>query len=356
MIVNASVDDRIFKNSVSRSLVGFGYEISADTEFRGKMGRNISGTVHFGDKNLFVKNIRGMEGRGRFDRSRAFETCGIAPMTPFNTPALLHSDRDSLTLVYEFIDDTDTLGVSFASGDLVSERIRDLAVTLAVLHSSYPSDPEQAQWPPPLLPPWGRNAVHIELLEGATSGYLDVWRLIQSDNELRVALHQLVASTFNPRPVHGDLRVDQFLAAGPKIWIIDWEEFRLGDPARDIGSICGELLYSRMRRLTERGENHAAPLTEADILRNGAELIDLAKQDISAFWGFYKAIFDTADQHLATRSANYIGWQLFDRALAAGSYLGRISAFDRAIAGIGRNLIMNGAAFSSVVGLGGKSA
>jgi thiamine kinase-like enzyme len=356
LTIEVSSNDRIFKNTVLHSLTGLGYEVSDNTEFRGKMGRNISGTVHFTDTTIFVKNIRGMDGHGRFDRSRAFDTCGIKPSSPFNTPKLLHADRDSLTVIHEFIDDADSLGESFLSGEVTDGRLADIAATLAAFHCSYPKDVEQAQRTPPPIPPWGRNAVHIEVVEGATSGYLDVWRIIQGDNELRVALQRLVTGEYDPRPIHGDLRMDQFLAAGSTIWMIDWEEFRLGDPARDIGSLAGELLYSRMRRLTERTDNSSAPLTESDILRNGAELIDLAKKDISLLWKSYVHNTTTMDEHLATRSAKYIGWQLFDRALATGSYFGRISASDRAIAGIGRSLILHGAAYLSVVGLGEEAS
>lgn len=347
----ATVDDRILRETVGADLARLGYAVTDDTTFRGTMGRNMSGVVHVDGESLFVKRIRGMDGAGRFDRSRALHDCGLAPRGAVRTPDLLHADRETLLLVYEFVADADGLSTSFLSDGLSAERLAEIATLLAGLHSSTPARPELAQWPPPLLPPWGRNAVHIELLEGATSGYLDVWRIIQGDPELRRALHALVASPYEARPVHGDLRVDQILAKDDQLWLIDWEEFRLGDPARDIGSLGGELLYSRMRHLMGRDDDDGAPLTESQIMRKGAELIELARQDIALLWGAYASAVGAVDEELPSRVANFIGWQLFDRALAAGSFLGRISAFDRAIAGIGRNLVLNGSSFLRVIGL-----
>lgn len=354
-MTTVDIDDRILRETVGVGLAKLGFAVSNDTTFRGTMGRNISGVVDLGGEAIFVKRIRGMDGEGRFDRSCAFHDCGLAPSRAVRTPELLHADRETLLLVYDFLPDADGLSTAFLEDGLPADRIVEIAVLLAALHSSTPARPELAQWPPPLLPPWGRNAVHIELLEGATSGYLDVWRIIQGDPELRMALHALVASPYQARPVHGDLRVDQILAKDGQMWLIDWEEFRLGDPARDIGSLGGELLYSRMRHLLGR-DGGDAPLTESQILRTGVELMEQARQDIALLWATYVSAFGDVDENLASRVANFIGWQLFDRALAAGSFLGRISPFDRAIAGIGRNLVLNGTSFLPVIGLGQSAA
>ena len=347
-------EDRVLRESVGDGLAKLGFAVPNDASFRGAMGRNISGVVDLGDQSVFVKRIRGMDGAGRFDRSRAFHDCGLTP-DAVRSPRLLGADRDTLLLVYEYVPDADGLSTSFISEGLTAARIQDIASLLAALHSSAPRRPSLAQWPPPLLPPWGRNAVHIELLEGATSGYLDVWRIIQGDDELRRALHALVAAPYDPRPVHGDVRVDQLLADDEGLWLIDWEEFRLGDAARDVGSLAGELLYSRMRHLIDPGGDDA-PITESQILLRGAELIDRARLDIALFWRAYISTVDRVDEGMASRVANFIGWQLFDRALAAGSFLGRISAFDRAIAGVGRNLVLQGDAFLPVIGLDEEAA
>src|SRR5699024_11547597 len=86
----------------------------------------------------------------------------------------------------------------------------------------------------PGLPPISNAAIPLDLVEGSTMGQLDLWRIIQSDLELGEGLNALVSTDSPLTPVHGDLRTDQIFYSNNDIWIIDWEDFHLGDPARDL--------------------------------------------------------------------------------------------------------------------------
>ena len=118
MRADTDVDDRILRETVGPALTGLCYALPDDALFLSRMGRNTSGVVHLDGTSIFVKRIRGMDGEGRFDRSRAFHECGVAPGRPFRSPDLLASDRSSLTLVYEHIDDADSPTAALADESL----------------------------------------------------------------------------------------------------------------------------------------------------------------------------------------------------------------------------------------------
>ena len=76
-----------------------------------------------------------------------------------------------------------------------------------------------------------------------SAGELRALRLMQDDEVLASAVGGLLAREARaPRvPAHCDLRLDQFLLADGQLYVTDWEEFRLADAARDVGSFAGEV-------------------------------------------------------------------------------------------------------------------
>ncbi len=131
---------------------------------------------------------------------------------------------------------------------MVAERFDDavaetLGVGLARLHDTPPQTIRGLEALPPILP-------SLELLEGLPEGMffnssaaeLQAWALLQRDTELRRAIESLVARERGAArvPTHCDLRVDQLLLHDGRLYLTDWEEFRLADSARDIGSFAGD--------------------------------------------------------------------------------------------------------------------
>src|SRR5699024_4372336 len=221
-------------------------------------------------------------------------------------------------------------------------------------HSTKPSAPDAISDERPGLPPISNAAIPLDRVEGSTMSQLDLWRIIQSDLELGEGLNALVSTDSPLTPVHGDLRTDQIFYSNNDIWIIDWEDFHLGDPARDLGGILGELLFHQLRQLVNQAADEHGEVTDESIHHAGAMLIDAARPSLQTVWQGYLEQSTLNKSFLTSfrkRVIGYIGWQMFERTMAIGTYLGRITAFERALSGIGRNLILNTDAYSTVLGL-----
>jgi aminoglycoside phosphotransferase (APT) family kinase protein len=108
---------------------------------------------------------------------------------------------------------------------------------------------------------------------------------------------------------------DQFLLADDRLHITDFEEARIGDPARDIGAFAGEWLF-------------------------------LAATGIPA-----EPAVVAGDDQLAVRAAAYARWHMLDRMIAASENVARLSPVNKAAAGIGRTLLLSPADFIGSLGL-----
>lgn len=135
--------------------------------------------------------------------------------------------------------------------------------------------------------------------------------------------------------------------------MFDWEEFRRGDPARDVGAMLGEIFYHRLRRAFAGASGDAADLDDTTVVTLGAEAVDESRPLAVVLWQGYRERVSEGivDMTFVERAVGYFGWQLFDRSLASGTYFGRVSALDRALAGIGREAIVNAAQYGAVLGL-----
>jgi hypothetical protein len=183
----------------------------------------------------------------------------------------------------------------------------------------------------------------------SSAGELKAWRLMQGDEALGAAVTSLLAGEelADSVPAHCDLRLDQFLLAGDHLYVTDWEEFRLADAARDVGSFAGEWLH----RATTHWADQDRPPTHEEIVRHCAAGIDEARPAIAAFWSGYHVTRPRHDGGLADRATAFAGWHLFDRMLAAARPSVRLSPVHRAAAGIGRKLLLAPAESAATIGL-----
>jgi hypothetical protein len=209
----------------------------------------------------------------------------------------------------------------------------------------------------------------------SSAGELKAWRLMQGDEALSPAVAGLLAGEelADTVPAHCDLRLDQFLLAGDHLYVTDWEEFRLADAARDVGSFAGEWLHRATTHWADTrglprvpagggGSGGSSPRAGADtsadcpptheeIVRHCAAGIDEARPAIAAFWSGYHVTRPRHDGGLAERATAFAGWHLFDRMLAAARPSVRLSPVHRAAAGIGRKLLLAPADSAATIGL-----
>jgi aminoglycoside phosphotransferase (APT) family kinase protein len=213
------------------------------------------------------------------------------------------------------------------------------------------------------LPPLGLlAALPVQRYAEASFAELEMWRLLHADTPLIEALHVLRAAdregTDAARcPVHGDLRTDQFLRCGNRLFLTDFEEARLGDPARDLGAFTGEWLYQAANRIPGNLAE-ASPVghtvTHEEIVATGAVEIERCVPLVRAFYRSYTAQAPApvrADQGLAARAAAYAGWHMLDRMLAAAESSARLSPINKAAAGIGRTVLLSPGEFTTTLGL-----
>ena len=202
------------------------------------------------------------------------------------------------------------------------------------------------------------RALTIPEYAESSGGELEVWALLQHDRRFQESLDALAdASELAPTTVcHGDLRLDQFLVSGDDLFIIDWEEMRLADPAIDIGSFAGEWLHRAaflMFSDLEADPTGTSAEAHESLVSRGERELDVVRPFIVAFWRGYREQRDDIDDNLAVRATAYAGWHLFDRLLAGAMVRAQISHAERAIAGIGRSALISPGEFTEVIGLTG---
>ncbi|MFE0104630.1 class V lanthionine synthetase subunit LxmK [Streptomyces sp. NPDC059009] len=313
---------------------------------------------------VFVKRLTGepADADSRFHRAVSFER--VAPRqqgSGLRHPRLLASHAPSRLLVYPFLTAT-------SGSDLLSDHsfTEDLAHTagraLARLHTIDHLAGTDVPTTPPLMPPLSFfEALPEDAFIAATGAELQAWKLLQRDTQVRAALHGLreQEEQTHRRPIHGDLRFDQLLLAGDTLYLTDWEEFRLGDPARDLGAFLGELVWTATTRIPRsspsQGQLSDAP-TEQDVTAAGArELRRLRPLAMGFFRGYYdgRAVMD--DSHLAARVVGFAGWHLIDRVLSHSGSRPALAPTARAALGISRTLLSTPGPFIDVLGCGGPS-
>lgn len=321
------------------------------------IGRNLNGVLTFDDGDrVFVKIIGGFAAAARHARSVAFHTCvdiGEAG-GDLRAPALRGQHDESHALAYEYVDVRSAFAESIRESDAAEPDVRAAGRCIAALHSLSVVAGARLDDTRPMFPPHGPNAMTRDTYFGSTMGQLDMWRYIQRDQELLAGLNALVeeSATCRRTPAHGDLRADQLFLAPGEVWMFDWEEFRLGDPARDVGAMLGELFYHRLRSTIVDASIAGEP-DDATVITAGAAAIDESRPLARVFWEAYTARLGDGivDATFVDRAIAYFGWQLFDRALASGTYFGRVSALDRSLAGIGREAIVHARRYGAVLGL-----
>jgi aminoglycoside phosphotransferase (APT) family kinase protein len=114
------------------------------------------------------------------------------------------------------------------TSDVVAERFRSAAVTMAQLHRIEPSgvglDSEPVVGPAAEIERWCRT------LETVDADLVPGWQ------DLRDALQSSLPEAVPPALVHGDFRLGNLLAvAGSIASVVDWEIWSVGDPRVDVG-------------------------------------------------------------------------------------------------------------------------
>ncbi|MFF1918365.1 class V lanthionine synthetase subunit LxmK [Streptomyces sp. NPDC058239] len=337
-------------------------ELTSPDSIRGRKGRNPhwSGVTDSGRK-VFVKRLDAPAelSAARIRQSLAFDRLLRShPHLGLSSPRCLGADVDGRLLVFELVEEARTAAELTNEGELTEDLAYELGVTVGRLHELPVTTLRGDPAPTPLLP-------SLELLEGlpapmfeaASAAELQMWSLVQDDSGLLEAVRGLLTREQLATPVaaHCDLRLDQFLVSQGKVFLTDLEEFRAGDPARDLGGVVGDVLHRAVldaAALEPAGEGDDAT-ARSRMVSQVAEGIRSARPVIAAFrLGYRTARADAGTAVETSRVVAFAGWHLLDRLLAGAGNAARLSALGRAAAGIGRKALLSPGAFVPTLGLG----
>ncbi|MFC9127686.1 class V lanthionine synthetase subunit LxmK [Streptomyces sp. NPDC057099] len=363
-------------------------------------GTTASGTA------VFVKRLTGPaeDVRRRMDRALAFEALtATGPERAMRGPRLLGSDEEGGLLAFEYLEGarngTELMLDQTFGPDLAAQAGKALGLLHATAlpcgtgggNGRDGQAVRALDTSTPPLPSLGLlEALPLPMYEEASSAELQTWQLLQNDASLIAAVTALLeAERTAPKvPAHCDLRMDQFLVTTgttaetgtktdttadpgrPRLLVADWEEFRAGDAARDIGGFVGEWLHrSVLDIVMHRGgsaQQDADPLSGAEafsqagmsrktVLHRGRSNLLRVRPVIEAFWAGYRQARPRVDPGLAHRATGFAGWHLLDRLLAGAARANHLRAIERAAAGIGRTALIAPARFTTTLGLGETS-
>ncbi|MFD3378396.1 MULTISPECIES: class V lanthionine synthetase subunit LxmK [unclassified Streptomyces] len=346
--------------SVDALLVELGTGAFVRDSLTAPVGRNDSWAgATTGGRKVFVKHLIGPEAdvRARMRRLLSFERFAEGlPTAALRGPAFLGGDESAGLVAYDYVEGARSGAELMIDESFGPELAENVGRAIGLLHEAPVPDFEELDQSPPPHPPLSfLQGLPLPVFESLSFAELQGWRLMQTDEVLVKAIGELRAREREaPRvPSHCDVRVDQFLVTGDDFLVTDWEEFRLADPARDVGAFAGEWLHrSVLDIVTTRGDSVFldVELTHEAVLSRGVQKMQRLLPLVRGFWHGYRQVRPGMDAALATRATAYAGWHLLDRLMAGASRTSRLSGIERAAAGIGRAALVSPERFVTTLG------
>ncbi|MFF8989607.1 class V lanthionine synthetase subunit LxmK [Streptomyces sp. NPDC014983] len=272
-------------------------------------------------------------------------------------PRCLGWSEEDLLVAFELVPSAVSGAERADSGDFTVQDAFRVGAAIGTLHGLDRVGRIRLDTSPPALPPVAAlTALSLEKHRTASAAELRLWSILQQDEELAAGIRTLrereaLAASC---PVHGDFRLDQLLFAGDVVHLLDFEELRRGDPARDIGAYVGEWLHRAIGKLSGPGGGtdaaEAVPSTKEMLCRATRELAR-TRPLIERFRDGYDSAGRALDPALRERSAAFAGWHLIDRVLAQSVQRSTLTPVQRAALGIARTLLVSPAAVTTTLGL-----
>jgi Phosphotransferase enzyme family len=308
---------------------------------------------------VFVKRAAG-EPRDVRRRLRRMEAMAglLRDQRVLRTPRCLGIDEPARLAAFVLLEDAVTAAELVATGGFGADLAHEAGRMVGVLHGLTPPAVVADDRSEPAMPPTtGLTAIPLAAYAESSAAELQLWEIVHSDDELAGGIARLrererrCARTL----VHGDLRLDQLLHHNGLLYLVDWEECRLADPARDVGAFAGECLYRGVLGMASPVRDGDGSPTGRDALAGGVREFALLRPLIESFWDGYRRARPAAhdDPDLAVRAVAFAGWHMFDRVWAIAQQRARLSPMERAAAGVGRRALLSPHLLTETIGLGG---
>lgn len=319
------------------------------------LGRNINQEITIDGVKAIQKKLVGEE-KDRKRRMSNLLNWENSNHKGLNAPTLLSFDEVNKKVSYQFIDNNKTLLELFENGiqqsdikDLTS-IFEDVAKSLALIHNEEINVKFIANNPQKLLKPL--IALNSKAYTEASGAELELFTLLQQDSQLIEALELYKTKPEYQKMIHGDVRLDQFLYDNNKLWVIDFEEYTCGDTLSDISGIIGSILFEVYLEVfysswdgSQQGEEDTD--INNQLLNTERKLLGLVSPLISTFIHQYQQISDEKID-FEMLSIN-IGCFFIERIISRSKFSFRLSAVDRALAGIGKEFVVSPKNFSSTL-------
>ena len=343
------------------SRLGLGSFDPADLVSHTGRNNNWAGRTSTG-QSVFVKHLGGAadDVRRRLGGIRAFEQLlAGATGTALRGPRCLGWSEDDALVAFQLVPAARN-GAERADDDSFNEKdAHRTGEMIGVLHSLDPLARVPLDTSPPAFPPVAElTALTLERHRTASAAELRMWAILQQDEQLASAIRDLREnSTMAPAcPAHCDLRLDQLLFAQDTVYLLDGEELRRADPARDLGTYIGEWLYRAVRALAGAAGS-AAPIPDEpmpsgqETSARGVRELARLRPLMEAFCAGYRSTGRPLGSALRIRSAGFAGWHLIDRVMAQAVQRSELSAVERAALGIARTVLLSPASVTATLGL-----
>ncbi|MCX4880357.1 class V lanthionine synthetase subunit LxmK [Streptomyces sp. NBC_00847] len=335
----------------------------SDEAPRGGRNENITGTTSRGHE-VFVKKLKGEHSAHRLRKLISFEeTCRPHLPSTVRTPECFGWEAAPSVVVFHWLKAAKS-GHTLASSDSFTEDLaRRCGKLLGAVHATAPD--LLAPAPRPNQPNFFK-ALPLSYYEQASGAELEVWRVLHRDGHVAASLNSLrkESAQVEHTLIHADLRLDQFLFDSEGPLLCDWEEWDVGDPARDVGAFAGEWLHRAVLGMATDGpaeSERALPAAgqasspHTRVLDRGLSRLATAHDKVAAFWAGYTATLESPAVDVAERASGYAGWHLLERVLSGAQRLPQLSTLDRMMLGIGSTALASPRKFVGVIGLGSGS-
>lgn len=266
-------------------------------------------------------------------------------------PAVLAADPDRRIHLTRWVGDARTAADAVTAGEFPDALAHALGAALGELHAARFTPDHLDRRPLPMPSVRVFSALSAAQYLESSGGLIELWRILQGDDHLKEAVANLRKDEkAAPQvPIHADLRLDQILVADGELLVTDWEEFRYGDAARDLGTTVGEFLHRSVVGIAAEEIDTAG--ADDEIVARGVRNLQEALPTLEAFTRGYRAVRPGRDRDLARRAVAFAGWHLLDRVMAAAAYGAELTPVHRAAVGVGRTALARPAAYVGVLGL-----
>lgn len=258
-----------------------------------------------------------------------------------HSPLIEYKDDNSHTIIYKWLEGAENLQDKITNSSCedmafyiykaaeLMKKISKLSIEKARLEEKKHSN---------LISPI--IALSEEKYVNSTGGELELFAILQHDNQLKERIINNKDSIISEGAKHGDLRLDQFVVTPDnKVWIIDFEEFGYGNQLIDIAGILGSILFDSLYRTFSSidGDNISETEINKHFMNNGEKNLRSIQPIMRKVYHIYK----NNDDFLEAREiSKLIGSFLIERVMSRAQFTFRLSDIDKAIVGVGRQAIL----------------